>query len=98
MVKRMEPLIADERGRITLGSDLVKECGRKFFAVKVGKEIVLVPVADDPLAELRRLGKASGIDKYTIKELRKMALEDAEKEAMRNVRGYRFSSGPGKRI
>ena len=95
MVKRMEPLIADERGRITLGSGLIKECGRKFFAVKAGNEIVLVPVAKDPLAELRRLFKESGIDRYTIGELRKIALQDAEKEALKSVRRHRLSSSSG---
>lgn len=91
----MEPLTADERGRITLGSKLVRECGRKFFAVKAGKEIVLIPVAEDPLAELRRLFKEAGIDRYTIKELREIALQDAEKEAMKNVRRHRLSSRSG---
>ncbi len=91
----MKAANVDERGRITLGSKLVRECGRKFFAVKAGKEIVLVPVAEDPLAELRRLFKEAGIDRYTIKELRKMALEEAEKEAMKSVRRHRLSSRSG---
>lgn len=91
----VQPLIADERGRITLGSKMVMECGRKFFAVKAGKEIVLIPVAEDPLAELRRLAKKSGIDRYTIEELRKIALQEAEKEALKNVRRHRLSPRSG---
>ena len=47
---------------------------------------MLVPIADDPLAELQRLGRQAGIDSYTLKELRQMAREGAEKEAGKHVR------------
>ncbi|MBI2136892.1 AbrB/MazE/SpoVT family DNA-binding domain-containing protein [Candidatus Woesearchaeota archaeon] len=82
----MRAVFADERGRITLGSKTVDEYGRKFAVVRTPKEIVLVPIADDPLAELQRLGRQAGIDSYTLKELRQMAREGAEKEAGKHVR------------
>lgn len=85
----------DERGRIALGLKMVDKHGDKFAVISHGKEIVLVPIPKDPLAELRRLAKGSGIDRFTIKELRKMALQDAEKEAMKSVRGHRLSSRSG---
>lgn len=36
----------------------------------------------DPIAELAKIGKKAGIDKYSIKELRQIAREEAEKEAL----------------
>lgn len=84
----MKPLIADKRGRITLGTKVVARYGKKFAVVETRRDILLVPISNDPLAELGRFGKEAGIDRYTVKELRKMALEEAEKEAMGNVRGH----------
>ena len=91
----MKTAYADERGRITLGSKIVDKHGDRFAVISHGKEVILVPIPKDPLAELRRLGKEAGIDKYTLKELRKMACEEAEKEAMKNVRRHRLPSSPG---
>ncbi|MBI2141365.1 AbrB/MazE/SpoVT family DNA-binding domain-containing protein [Candidatus Woesearchaeota archaeon] len=90
----MKTAYTDGRGRITLGLKMVNKHGNKFAVVSHGKEIILVPIAKDPLAELRNIWKGSGIDKYTIKELREMALKEAEKEAMGNVRRHRLSSRP----
>ena len=90
----MKTVYVDERGRITLGSKIVDKHGDKFAVISHGKEVILVPIPKDPLAELRRLGKEVGIDKYTLKELRKMAYEEAEKEAMKNVRRHRLPSSP----
>lgn len=92
----MKAVHVDERGRIPLGSKLIDKHGDKFAVISHGKRIVLVPIPKDPLAELRWLGKEAGIDRYTIRELRDMALQDAEKEAMKNVRGHRLSSRSGK--
>ena len=76
----MKTVFADERGRITLGSKLLDKYGKKFAVVSANKEIVLVPIAKDPVARLVQIGKKSGIDKYTLSQLRKMALEKANKE------------------
>ncbi|MDP3765668.1 MAG: AbrB/MazE/SpoVT family DNA-binding domain-containing protein [Nanoarchaeota archaeon] len=84
----MKTVLADDRGRIVFGTKFLDKYGRKFAVVGTPKEIVLVPIAKDPLAELRKLGKEAGIDQYTLAELKKMAREEAEKEAFsrKNVR------------
>ena len=81
----MKAALIDQRGRIHLGAKTAEEYGRKFAIIRGKKEIVLMPIPKDPLAHLRMLFKEAGIDKYTIKQLRKMALEEAENEALKNV-------------
>jgi len=81
----MKTVFADERGRITLGSKILDTYGKKFAVVTAGKEIVLVPIAKDPLARLTQMGKEAGIDKYTLGQLRKIAREEAEKELNQNA-------------
>lgn len=85
----MRTVLADDRGRIVLGAKFLHRYGKKFAVVGTPKEIVLVPVAKDPLAELKKLGKESGIDKYTLSELRRMAREDAEKESSSKFKNVR---------
>ena len=82
----MKAALVDERGRITLGSKIVDRFGRRFAIVTTARDIVLVPIAKDPLAELQRLGKEAGIDKYTLKELKEMTREEAQKEISKHVR------------
>ncbi|MBI3034719.1 AbrB/MazE/SpoVT family DNA-binding domain-containing protein [Candidatus Woesearchaeota archaeon] len=77
----MKTVLADNRGRIVFGTKFLNKYGRKFAVVGTPKEIVLVPIAKDPLADLTRLGKEAGIDKYSLTELKKMAREEAQKEA-----------------
>lgn len=76
----MKTIFADDRGRITLGSRIVDKYGKKFAVVSAEKEIVLVPIEKDPLKRLRQIGKEAGIDKYTLEQLRGMAIEEAQKE------------------
>ena len=82
----MKTVKADERGRIALGAKMMHKYGKKFAVVGTPKEIVLVPIAKNPLEELNRLGKEAGIDNYTLSELKKLAREESHKEALRNVR------------
>lgn len=82
----MKTVFADVRGRIIFGTKFLHRYGRKFAVISAPKEIVLVPIAKDPLARLREIGKESGIDKYTLKELKAMAREEAEREIGKNVR------------
>ena len=77
----MKTVLADDRGRIVLGAKILDKYGKKFAVVGTPKEIVLIPIANDALVELARLGKDSGVDKYTLAELKKMAREEAENEA-----------------
>ncbi len=85
----MKTVLADERGRIVLGTKFLHKYGKKFAVVGTPKEIVLVPIAKNPTAELTRLGKEAGIDKYTLTELKKIAREGAEKEAFSNIKNVR---------
>ena len=85
----MKTVLADARGRIILGTKFLHKYGRKFAVVGTPKEIVLVPIAKDPLAELTKLGRESGIDKYSLIELKKMAREEAQKEAFSHIRNVR---------
>jgi len=82
----MKTTFADERGRITLGAKILHKYGKRFAVVSAGNEIVLVPIAKDPVAKLAQIGKQAGIDRYTLKELKKMAKQEAKKEALGNVR------------
>ena len=84
----MKTVFADERGRVTLGSRILHKYGKKFAVVRSEKEIVLVPIVKDPIQRLGELGKEVGIGKYTLKELRKMAVEEAQKETGKNAGRY----------
>ena len=86
----MKTVFADERGRITLGAGLLDKYGKKFAVIGDRKEIVLVPIAKDPVDRLAQIGKKAGFAKYSLKQLRKIGREEAEKEAFgtKNVRRH----------
>ena len=67
--------VMDKQGRIYIPKNLKKDLGRKFFVVKIDKEIMLVPIPIDPAKELERIGKR--LPKKSIRELRKGILEAA---------------------
>ena len=77
----MKTVFADERGRITLGTSLLGKYGKQFAVITAMKEIVLIPVAKDPLGRLHELGKGAGIQRYSLTQLKKMGREAAEREA-----------------
>ena len=77
MYMEQTTVVMDKQGRIYLPKRLKKDLGRKFFAVKVNKDIMLVPVPSDPVKELARIGK--GLPKKSVKRLRKEILEEASK-------------------
>ncbi len=80
-------MLMDERGRVTLGKKIQKQYGKKFFLIKTKNEIILKPISTkNPIEGLRELGKKSGINKLSIKRLKKIAEEEAMKEAMANIR------------
>ncbi|MDE1856889.1 MAG: AbrB/MazE/SpoVT family DNA-binding domain-containing protein [Candidatus Micrarchaeota archaeon] len=78
--------MTDEGVRITIGRKLVKRYGRRFFVVPTERDIVLVPVPKDPVGELGRIGKEAGLDKFSMKQIRKFILEEASKEARSTIR------------
>ena len=80
----------DEKGRINIGKETIKQYGDRFFIVKLSDEIVLIPRPKDPVAELRKWGKEMEIDKLTARDIGVLAEEEAEKEvAERNSRRRR---------
>jgi DNA-binding transcriptional regulator/RsmH inhibitor MraZ len=70
-------VVMDKQGRIYLPKHLKANIGRKFFAVKINKDIMLVPVPPDPVKELERIGR--GLPKKSVRRLRKEILEEASK-------------------
>ena len=77
----------DERGRVTLGKKIEEQYGKTFFLIKTKNEIILRPISTkDPIEGLRELGKKSGINKVSINKLKKIALEEAMKEALTNMK------------
>lgn len=83
----MQITVLDERSRITLGRKIEKKYGKRFIVVPAKDEIILMPApSKDPIKGLEELGKKSGINNYSLKQIKKMVQEEAEKEALSNVR------------
>ncbi|MBI2085430.1 MAG: hypothetical protein HYT71_02870 [Candidatus Aenigmarchaeota archaeon] len=79
-----EVAVCDERGRITIGKEAADKLGRKFHVVVMPREIVLIPVSKNPLKELAELGKKIPKN-LKLDDLKKIAEEEAVKEAMGNL-------------
>ncbi|MHB8396868.1 MAG: AbrB family transcriptional regulator [Thermoplasmataceae archaeon] len=71
----------DERGRINIGQETKKKYGDRFFVIKLSGEILLIPKPKDPVAELRKWGQKLGLDQLTSGDLKRLAEEEAHKEA-----------------
>ena len=71
----------DERGRINLGQETKRKYGDRFFVIKLSGEILLIPKPKDPIAELRKWGQKLGLDQLTTGDLKRLAEEEAYKEA-----------------
>lgn len=72
-----EEVRTDERGRVTIPKAVRDRFGDRYRLVELDSGIKLVPVPDDPLAELR----AAASD-----ELREASLEDLERAARAEAR------------
>jgi hypothetical protein len=80
----------DEKGRINIGKEAIKQYGNRFFIVKLSDEILLVPRPKDPVKELRNWGKELDISNLTAKDIKVLAETEAVKEiAERNSRRHR---------
>ena len=71
----------DERGRINLGQETKRKYGDRFFVIKLSGEILLIPKPKDPIAELKKWGQKLGLDQLTAGDLKRLAEEEAYKEA-----------------
>ena len=88
----------DSRARITIGSEIVKKYGNRFFIVQAPGEVVLIPVPKDPIKDLMEWGEKAGFHGMTSKQIRRMAEEQAyaeideelaEKEVKRRLHAVR---------
>ncbi len=76
----------DKKGRIYLREAIRSKYGRRFRVIEGDGELIFLPVPDDPVEALAKLGKILG--KVPREEIRKAARRRARKEALKNVRGY----------
>jgi hypothetical protein len=80
----MSVAVSDERGRITLGKDVVDKYGKEFYVVRAPGEVLLIPVPKDPLKVFKEEGKK--IPKHlTLADLKSISEEESEKEALGNL-------------
>jgi hypothetical protein len=78
----MQETLMDQRGRVTLGKKLAKRYGKRFTVVPAQNEIILVPKTKDPIRSLQEWGKKAGINKFSMKEIKKIISEEAVKELL----------------
>ena len=69
----------DERHRITLPGNIIEKYGERFVVIEIKANILLKPLPKDPIKALQKEGeKLKGL---SIKQIRKIAYEEALKEA-----------------
>ncbi len=59
----------DEKGRLYLPKRIRRGLKRKVYVVRMGNEVVIVPIPDDPISELAELGRR--LPDKSIKEFKK---------------------------
>jgi bifunctional DNA-binding transcriptional regulator/antitoxin component of YhaV-PrlF toxin-antitoxin module len=69
--------VVDKQRRIYIPRQFKERVGSRFFVVKMGDEIRLVPVPDDPAKDLGVMG--SKLPKKSIKQLKKEILAEAQR-------------------
>jgi hypothetical protein len=69
---------SDQRGRICLGRKIIEKYGTEFIIIPMTKEIILLPLIQDPIKGLQEEGKK--LPKLSIKQLRQEILKEAFKE------------------
>ncbi len=70
-------VVVDRQRRIYLPRKFNEKVGGKFFILKLGNEIRLVPVPRDPAKNLGEIG--GKLPKKSIKQLKKDILAEAQK-------------------
>ena len=74
----MHSTTCDQRGRMYLKQSVRSRYGEKFLVLEVPGEIVLIPVADDPVQDLARLGRP--LKDKSLDELKAGIVERAVQE------------------
>lgn len=75
----------DERGRVTIPKEIRDRYGEKFRLVELDSGIKLVPIPDDPLAELRAAA-SDELREASLDDLEEAAREQAREQASEHVR------------
>ncbi len=70
-------VVMDRQRRIYLPRKFKERVGSKFFVLKMGNEIRLIPVQANPAEDLGRLG--SKLPKKSVKQLKKEILAEASR-------------------
>ena len=68
----------DEKGRIYLQESIRAKYGKRFIVVEAPGELVLLPVADDPVKALRDIGRS--LRGLSVEDLKKRIDEQAQRE------------------
>ena len=68
----------DEEGRIQLGPQVRQRYGRRFFVLEAPGELVLLPVAEDPVKDLQEIGRS--LRGLSVEDLKRRIDEQADKE------------------
>jgi hypothetical protein len=68
----------DEEGRFRLGPELRQRYGRRFFVVEAPGELVLLPVAEDPVKDLQEIGRS--LRGLSVEDLKRRIDEQAQRE------------------
>ncbi|MDO8553986.1 MAG: AbrB family transcriptional regulator [Candidatus Micrarchaeota archaeon] len=74
----------DDKARICLTREVVEQYGEEFVIVPAKGEVILIPVSKNPLKALQEEGKKIPKN-LTVKDLKRMIHEEAEKEAMEGL-------------
>ena len=69
----------DEEGRIQLGPQVRQRYGRRFFVLEAPGELVLLPVAEDPVKDLQEIGRS--LRGLSVEDLKRRIDEQAQREA-----------------
>jgi bifunctional DNA-binding transcriptional regulator/antitoxin component of YhaV-PrlF toxin-antitoxin module len=75
----------DERGRLTIPKNIRERYGEEFRLVELDSGIKLVPIPDDPLAELRAAA-SDELREASLWDLEDAAREEAHEQAGGHVR------------
>ena len=75
----------DDRGRVTIPKEARDRYGERFRLVEVDSGIKLVPIPDDPLAELRAAA-SDELREASLDDLEGAAREAAREQADQHVR------------
>lgn len=76
---------ADDRGRVTIPKDVRDRYGETYRLVELNSGIKLVPIPDDPLAELRAAA-SDELREASLDDLEAAAHEEAREQAGEHVR------------